>query len=36
MTAAEQWITERRRDWESRLDRLGNVLNEEAINEEEP
>jgi DNA-binding transcriptional ArsR family regulator len=36
MTAAEQWITERRRGWESRLDRLGDVLNEEAINEEEP
>ena len=30
MTAAEQWITERRQGWESRLDRLGDVLNEEA------
>jgi DNA-binding transcriptional ArsR family regulator len=30
MTAAEQWITDRRRGWESRLDRLGGVLSEEA------
>jgi DNA-binding transcriptional ArsR family regulator len=30
MTAAEQWISERRRGWEVRLDRLGDVLNEEA------
>src|SRR5277367_4337612 len=28
MTAAEQWIIDRRRGWESRLDRLGNILNE--------
>jgi hypothetical protein len=30
MTAAEQWITDRRRGWESRLDRLGDVLREET------
>jgi DNA-binding transcriptional ArsR family regulator len=30
MTAAEHWITDRRRGWESRLDRLGDVLSEEA------
>jgi len=30
MTAAEQWITDRRRGWETRLDRLGDVLREEA------
>ena len=35
MTAAEQWITERRRGWESRLDRLGDVLNEEATSGKE-
>jgi DNA-binding transcriptional ArsR family regulator len=30
MTAAEQWITDRRRGWESRLNRLGDVLSDEA------
>jgi DNA-binding transcriptional ArsR family regulator len=30
MTAAEQWITDRRRGWEIRLDRLGDLLNEDA------
>jgi DNA-binding transcriptional ArsR family regulator len=30
MTAAEQWITDRRQGWETRLDRLGDVLNEET------
>jgi DNA-binding transcriptional ArsR family regulator len=35
MTAAEQWITDRRRGWESRLDRLGEILQEEATNTEE-
>jgi DNA-binding transcriptional ArsR family regulator len=30
MTTAEQWISERRRGWEIRLDRLGDVLDEEA------
>jgi DNA-binding transcriptional ArsR family regulator len=35
MTAAEQWITDRRRGWESRLDRLGEILQEEAANTEE-
>src|SRR6202161_3759612 len=28
MTAAEQWITDRRQGLESRLDRLGEILNE--------
>src|ERR1017187_9584563 len=36
MTAAEQWITDRRRGWEARLDRLGDVLNEVATTEEKP
>ena len=35
MTAAEQWISERRRGWEVRLDRLGDLLNEEETTEEE-
>jgi DNA-binding transcriptional ArsR family regulator len=30
MTAAEQWMSERRRGWEARLDRLGDVLQEQA------
>lgn len=33
MTQAEYWIADRRRGWERRLDRLGEVLNEEAIEE---
>jgi DNA-binding transcriptional ArsR family regulator len=36
MSAAEQWINERRRGWEARLDRLGDVLNEAATIEEKP
>jgi DNA-binding transcriptional ArsR family regulator len=36
MTAAEQWISDRRRSWEARLDRLGDVLNEVATTEEKP
>ena len=36
ITAAEQWITDRRRGWETRLDRLGDVLHEEATTEEQP
>jgi DNA-binding transcriptional ArsR family regulator len=36
MSAAERWITDRRRDWESRLDRLDDLLNEEAASEEGP
>lgn len=36
MTAAEQWIADRRRGWEVRLDRLGDVLNQEAATGEEP
>jgi DNA-binding transcriptional ArsR family regulator len=35
ITAAGQWITDRRQGWESRLDRLGDVLNEEAAAYEE-
>jgi DNA-binding transcriptional ArsR family regulator len=34
MTAAEQWMSERRRGWEARLDRLGDVLNETTVTEE--
>jgi DNA-binding transcriptional ArsR family regulator len=36
MTAAEQWITDRRQGWEARLDRLGDILNEVATTEEKP
>jgi DNA-binding transcriptional ArsR family regulator len=36
MTAAEGWIAERRRGWEARLDRLGEVLNEGTTSEEKP
>ncbi len=36
MTAAEQWMTDRRRSWEARLDRLGDILNEVAAAEEKP
>ena len=36
MTAAEGWIADRRRGWEARLDRLGDVLNEAASTEETP
>ena len=36
MTAAEQWITDRRRGWETRLDRLGDILNEVVTTEEKP
>jgi DNA-binding transcriptional ArsR family regulator len=36
MTAAEKWISDRRRGWEARLDRLGDVLNEQVITEEKP
>ena len=35
MTTAEQWIADRRRSWESRLDRLGEVLEEESATREE-
>jgi DNA-binding transcriptional ArsR family regulator len=35
ITAAERWITDRRRGWETRLDRLGDVLSEEARSTEE-
>src|ERR1700721_2950222 len=30
MSAAERWMTERRRGWETRLDRLGDVLREQS------
>src|SRR3984957_6746105 len=36
MTAAEQWMTDRRQGWEARLDRLGDILNEETTTEETP
>jgi DNA-binding transcriptional ArsR family regulator len=36
MSVAEQWITERRRGWEARLDRLGDVLCEVADTEGKP
>ena len=36
MTAAEQWITDRRRGWEARLDRLGALLQDAATTEEGP
>jgi DNA-binding transcriptional ArsR family regulator len=34
MTAVEQWIRDRRLGWESRLDRLGEILHEAPTNEE--
>src|SRR5271169_132424 len=36
MTAAEQWIADRRHGWESQLDRLGDVLDEGTTAEEHP
>jgi DNA-binding transcriptional ArsR family regulator len=36
LAAAEQWIIDRRRSWEVRLDRLGDILNEIATTEETP
>ena len=36
MTAAERWITDRRRGWETRLDRLGDILHEVTTTEEKP
>jgi DNA-binding transcriptional ArsR family regulator len=35
MTVAERWITERRQSWESRLDRLGDVLAEDLDDDDE-
>lgn len=35
MTIAERWITDRRRGWETRLDRLGDVLDDEAATNRE-
>ena len=36
MSAAERWMGDRRRGWEARLDRLGDLLHDEATTEEEP
>src|SRR5277367_5875333 len=36
MTAAEEWITDLRRGWEARLDRLGDLLTDIAATEEKP
>src|SRR5579863_5829629 len=36
MAVAEQWITDRRWEWETRLDQLGDLLNEVATIEEKP
>jgi len=36
MTAAEVWMTERRRGWETRLDRLGALLADETTTKETP
>lgn len=33
MTAVEQWIADRRKSWEPRLDRLGELLAEESDDE---
>jgi DNA-binding transcriptional ArsR family regulator len=34
MLSAEQWMTDQRRSWEIRLDRLGDILNEVATTNE--
>jgi DNA-binding transcriptional ArsR family regulator len=36
MSAAEEWIAERRQGWEARLDRLGDIMNDVATTEENP
>ncbi|MGO8864606.1 MAG: ArsR/SmtB family transcription factor [Acidimicrobiales bacterium] len=36
LTEAEEWIADRRRGWETRLDRLSDILNEVATTEERP
>lgn len=36
IAAAEQWIADRRRGWEARLDRLDDLLHEVATPEEQP
>jgi len=36
MTAAERWISDRRRGWEARLDRLGDILKGDPATEEAP
>ena len=35
ITAAENWLIDRRQVWESRLDRLGDLLSQEARDAEE-
>jgi hypothetical protein len=35
MTAAEQWISERHRGWEARLDQLDALLNETPATKEQ-
>jgi DNA-binding transcriptional ArsR family regulator len=34
MTAAEQWISDRRHGWEARLDRLADLVHEESTTKE--
>jgi DNA-binding transcriptional ArsR family regulator len=34
LSTAEQWIAARRADWEQRLDRLGDYLEQEAVQQE--
>lgn len=34
MSGAEQWISARRRGWETRLDRLGDLLHDETASKE--
>jgi DNA-binding transcriptional ArsR family regulator len=36
LTAAERWMTDRRRGWEARLDSLGDLLPGGATTEEKP
>jgi DNA-binding transcriptional ArsR family regulator len=36
MTAAEQWMADRRQGWEVRLDRLGDLLHKGTTTEEKP
>jgi DNA-binding transcriptional ArsR family regulator len=36
LTTAEQWMRERRRSWDARLDRLGDVLHDMTTTREEP
>lgn len=36
MTVAERWIADRRRRWESRLDRLGDILHDGVLHDGVP